>query len=71
MKKIGKITKYNNEYGEITTANEIVDFSKKDISNEESNEETINIYDIVEFRLESKFPNIYIARNIKKIDFND
>ena len=57
-----KVTKYNDEYGEITTTNEVVDFSKKDISNNE----VINLYDLVEFRLETKFPNIKIARNITK-----
>ena len=61
MKLIGKINKYNGKYGEIITKdNDIVDFNCEDFSFNQN----INIGDIVEFRLEMKFPNIKIARNI-------
>lgn len=61
MKLIGKINKYNGKYGEIITKdNDIVDFNFEDFSFNQN----INIGDIVEFRLEMKFPNIKIARNI-------
>lgn len=61
MKLIGKINKYNGKYGEIITKdNDIVDFNFEDFSFNHN----INIGDIVEFRLEMKFPNIKIARNI-------
>lgn len=67
MKKIGKVTKFNGKYGEITTTEEAIDFSQKDISN------NIPIHEgnIVEFRVETKFPNIKIARNIKPIDLSN
>ena len=63
MKHIGKINFYNGKYGTIVTETEVVDFSKKDIS---FNQE-ISVGDTVEFRLENKFPDIKIARNINKI----
>ena len=64
MKLIGKIKTYNGKYGTIVTEiNEIIDFDFKDVSFKQ----IINIGDIVEFRLETKFPNIKIARNIKII----
>ena len=60
MIKQGKVKKYNGKYGLIESENEIIDFSSKDISlGQELKEE-----DIVEFRIEEKFPNIKIARNI-------
>ncbi|MBQ9318686.1 MAG: hypothetical protein IJR82_03565 [Bacilli bacterium] len=64
MKLIGKITTYNGKYGTIITQdNELIDFDFKDISFNQN----INEGDIVEFRLEIKFPNIKIARNINVI----
>lgn len=64
MKLLGKITKYNGKFGTIKLANnEEIDFEYKDISFNQN----ININDIVEFRLEIKFPNIKIARNINVI----
>lgn len=61
MKKIGKIDSYNGKYGTIVTDNnEIIDFDFKDISFKQK----LNVGDIVEFRLETKFPNIKLARNI-------
>lgn len=65
MKLLGKITKYNGKFGTIKLANnEEIDFEYKDISFNQN----ININDIVEFRLEIKFPNIKIARNINVIN---
>lgn len=64
MKLIGKINKYNGKYGTIITQdNEFIDFDFKDISFNQN----VNVGDIVEFRLEVKFPNIKIARNISVI----
>lgn len=64
MKLLGKITKYNGKFGTIKLANnEEIDFEYKDISFNPN----ININDIVEFKLEIKFPNIKIARNINVI----
>lgn len=64
MKLTGKIKKYNGKYGTIITQdNEFVDFDFKDISFNQN----VNVGDIVEFRLEEKFPNIKIARNINVI----
>ena len=62
MKLIGKINTYNGKFGTIVAENkEIIDFSFKDISLNSD----VNIGDMVEFRLETKFQNIRIARNIK------
>lgn len=62
MKLIGKINTYNSKFGTIVAENkEIIDFSFKDISLNSD----VNIGDMVEFRLETKFQNIRIARNIK------
>lgn len=63
MKLIGIIDSYNGKYGLIKVNNELIDFESKDIS---LNQE-INKNDKVEFRLEIKFPDIKIARNINKI----
>ncbi len=64
MKLIGKINEYNGKYGTIITQdNEFVDFDFKDVSFNQN----VSIGDIVEFRLEVKFPNIKIARNINVI----
>ncbi len=64
MKLIGKINEYNGKYGTIITQNnEFVDFDFKDVSFNQN----VSIGDIVEFRLETKFPNIKIARNINVI----
>jgi len=63
MKLKGKISTYNGEYGTIITSSRgIIDFEKKDISLNQ----TLNVGDIVEFRVENRFPNIKIARNITK-----
>lgn len=64
MKCIGKIKCYNGKYGTIVTQNDIIDFSKKDISLNQK----ISVGDMVEFRLENKFHNIKIARNVNKIN---
>ncbi len=63
MKTKGVINEFNGRYGTINMNNEIVDFSAKDISNNEK----VQVGDLVEFRLEVKFPNIKIARNIKTL----
>ena len=63
MKLIGIIDSYNGKYGLIKVNNELIDFESKDIS---FNQE-INKNDKVEFRLEIKFSDIKIARNINKI----
>ena len=64
MKLIGKINEYNGKYGTIITQNnEFVDFDFKDVSFNQN----VSIGDTVEFRLETKFPNIKIARNINVI----
>ena len=63
MKLIGIIDSYNGKYGLIKVNNELIDFESKDIL---FNQE-INKNDKVEFRLEIKFPDIKIARNINKI----
>ena len=64
MKLIGKIKEYNGEFGTIITKDsELIDFDLKDISFNQK----ISINDLVEFRLEIKFPNIKIARNINLI----
>ena len=66
MKLIGIIDSYNGKYGLIKVNNELINFESKDIS---FNQE-INKNDKVEFRLEIKFPDIKIARNINKISYN-
>lgn len=63
MKKLGIVTSYNGHYGLITTEEEIVDFDTLDLS---FNEE-ISIGDLVEFRMETKLPNLKLARNIRII----
>lgn len=64
MKLIGLIKKFNGKYGTIITKNnKIIDFDAKDISFNQN----IETGDIVEFRLENKGYNIYIARNIQVI----
>lgn len=60
MKAIGIINSYNGKYGTIIKDDEIIDFEFKDISFKQK----LNIGDVVEFRIEQKFPNIKIARNI-------
>jgi len=64
MKQMGIINSYNGRYGTIVKNNEIIDFEKDDISFNQP----LNIGDCVEFRLEYKFPNIKLARNINKVD---
>ena len=64
MIKIGIVRKYNDKYGIIESEQKIIDFSKKDISNNE----IIKVNDLVEFRLEEKFPNLLFARNIRVIN---
>lgn len=66
MKSIGIIKDYNGKYGIIVTENDLIDFSSKDISFNQK----LHIGDIVEFRIEERFPNIKLARNIKSIDNN-
>ena len=63
MKEKGIIDSYNGKYGTIKMNNEIVDFESKDISFNE----TLHVGDTVEFRVERKFPNIKLARNIKSL----
>ena len=64
MKLIGIINSYNGKYGTIVTKNnEIIDFNTNDISFNQN----IKIGDMVEFRLETRFPDIKIARNITVI----
>ena len=64
MIKIGIVKKYNGKYGIIEANQKIVDFSKNDISNNQE----INVNDIVEFRIEERFPNILLARNIRVLN---
>ena len=66
MKLIGTIHKYNGQYGLINVNNILIDFDAKDISFNQ----ILNVGDQVEFRLEIKFPDIKIARNINKITNN-
>lgn len=64
MKLVGIISNYNGNYGTIITEKKvIVDFEAKDISFNRK----ININDVVEFRLEERFPDIKIARNVNVI----
>lgn len=60
MKLKGKVEEYNGKFGTIVTQDGIVDFDVDDISFNQN----INVGDIVEFRLETRIPNIKIARNI-------
>lgn len=61
MKLIGKVTKYNGKFGTIVTKDDdIVDFDIDDISFNQD----IKVDDVVEFRLETRIPDIKIARNI-------
>ncbi len=57
----GIVNAYNGEYGTIVTKDDLViDFSKEDISFNKK----INVGDFVEFRLEERFPDIKLAKNI-------
>lgn len=67
MKTIGIINFYNGKYGTIINNDGIIDFECKDISLNQK----IKIGDTVEFRVEIKFPNIKLARNINKIEFEE
>lgn len=60
MKLKGKVEEYNGKFGMIVTQDGVVDFDVDDISFNQN----INVGDIVEFRLETRIPNIKIARNI-------
>ena len=61
MKLIGKIESFDGKYGTIiANDNSIVDFDIEDMSFKEK----INVGDIVEFRVEFRFPDIHLARNI-------
>lgn len=64
MKNIGVIKFYNERYGYIKKDEEVIDFDIKDISFNQK----IKDNDLVMFRVEKKFPNIKIARNITKIE---
>lgn len=63
MKLIGIVEEYNGKYGLIRVNNELIDFDSKDISFNQN----IRVKDTVEFRLEIRFPDIKLARNINKI----
>ena len=63
MKLKGKVSTYNGKYGTIITSSiGIIDLEKNDISFNQ----ILNVGDIVEFRVETRFPDIKIARNITK-----
>lgn len=64
MVAIGIVNSYNGKYGTIKKDNEIIDFEYKDISFSQK----LNIGDMVEFRIEEKFPDIKLAKNIVKIN---
>ena len=64
MKSIGIINRYNGKYGTIKVDNTLIDFEKKDISFNQD----LKVNDIVEFRIEDRFPNIKLARNITLIE---
>lgn len=64
MKLIGIVEEYNGKYGLIRVNNELIDFDSKDISYNQN----IRVKDTVEFRLEIRFPDIKLARNINKIN---
>ncbi len=63
MKLIGIVEEYNGKYGLIRVNNELIDFDSKDISYNQN----IRVKDTVEFRLEIRFPDIKLARNINKV----
>ena len=63
MKLIGIVEEYNGKYGLIRVNNELIDFDSKDISFNQN----IRVKDTVEFKLEIRFPDIKLARNINKI----
>ena len=63
----GIVNSYNGEYGTIKVDSEIIDFENKDIS---FNKE-INVGDLVKFRIEKRFPDIKIARNILVCEKDD
>lgn len=67
MKKLGIITNYNGRYGLIKTESEIVDFAIEDLSFNED----VSIGDLVEFRMETKLPNLNLARNIHIVTKKD
>ena len=61
---IGIIDEFNGEFGYILCNDELIEFSKDDISNDQE----LNVGDTVEFRLEVKFYDIKIARHINKVE---
>lgn len=63
MIKNGVVIAYNGKYGLIKSNNDIIDFEHKDISLNQK----ISTNDYVEFRIEKKYPNVKIARNINLI----
>ena len=63
---IGKVHKFNGRFGTIVNQQFNIHFEYKDISPNN----TINVGDIVSFRIEKKRYGIYLARNIKKIQYN-
>lgn len=66
MKAFGIIKSYNGRFGIIVSDIGIVDFAKEDISFEQE----LLIGDVVEFRVEQRFPNIKLARNILLVKLN-
>ena len=60
MKLVGVVESYNGEFGIIKSELGFVDFENKDISFKKD----LNVGDVVEFRVEKRFPNIMLARNI-------
>lgn len=60
---VGIVKEYNGKFGYIQTNSDMVDFNKKDISNNEE----LKVGDKVLFRLEQRYPNVLIAKNICKI----
>jgi len=60
MKMVGVIESYNGEFGIIKSELGFVDFEKKDISFLKE----LKVGDVVEFRIEKRFPDIMLARNI-------
>lgn len=60
MKQMGKVKKYNGNYGIIETKYGSVDFSKNDLSFDENLTEG----SLVEFRVENKCGFLKLARNI-------
>lgn len=60
MSEIGKVTAYDGRFGTIIDAHGKVDFKKKDIAFGE-----VHIGDYVEYRKETRDPDLIIARHIK------